>query len=236
MPGSSDQLRTRTRSEDVTVPYPAGHQQEVPAVPSPSVEARAVRTENVRADVTVAGGGLAGVCAAIAAARQGATVSLIQNRPMLGGNSSSEVRVWVCGATAHGAQQYARETGIMGELWLENQFTNPDGNPYYWDLVVLEAVNAEPNITLYLNTEVLEATAHDDGDHRVIDSLTGWMIGSERRISFTSETFIDCTGDGLVGHLAGAEYRTGRERRGDFNESWAPPGARPPTQGSPHHV
>src|SRR5699024_11667347 len=59
------------------------------------------------------------VCAAIAAARQGARVALVQNRPVLGGNSSSEVRVWVCGATAHGVQHYARETGIMGELFLE---------------------------------------------------------------------------------------------------------------------
>ncbi|MGD7787157.1 FAD-dependent oxidoreductase [Propionibacteriaceae bacterium Y1700] len=185
-------------------------------------EAPDVSTEHVRADVTVAGGGLAGVCAAIAAARQGATVSLIQNRPVLGGNSSSEVRVWVCGATAHGAQQYARETGIMGELWLENQFTNPDGNPYYWDLAVLEAVNAEPNITLYLNTEVMAASAHDEDGRRVVDEITGWMIGSERRLKFTSDVFIDCTGDGLVGHLVGADHRTGRERRSDFDESWAP--------------
>lgn len=181
-----------------------------------------MRVEEVAADVTVAGGGLAGVCAAIAAARQGATVNLVQNRPMLGGNSSSEVRVWVCGATAHGAQQYARETGIMGELWRENQFTNPDGNPYYWDLAVLEAVNAEPNITLFLNTEVLEVSARGEEDRRTIDSITGWMTGSERSITFLSDVFIDCTGDGVVGHLAGAQYRTGREPRAAHGESWAP--------------
>src|SRR5688572_26308090 len=104
--------------------------------------------EEVRSDITVVGGGLAGVCAAVAAARLGQKVSLVQNRPVLGGNSSSEVRVWVCGATAHGTNRYARETGIMGELFVENQFRNPDGNPYFWDLVVLEAVRAEPNIEL----------------------------------------------------------------------------------------
>ncbi|HWD81319.1 MAG TPA: FAD-dependent oxidoreductase, partial [Kribbella sp.] len=94
----------------------------------------------VQSDLTVVGGGLAGICAAIAAARQGSTVALVQNRPVLGGNSSSEVRVWVCGATAHGVQSFARETGIMGELYVENQYRNPLGNPYYWDLVLLEAV------------------------------------------------------------------------------------------------
>ncbi|MFC5266305.1 FAD-dependent oxidoreductase [Kribbella qitaiheensis] len=177
---------------------------------------------HVHSDLTVVGGGLAGVCAAIGAARQGSTVALIQNRPVLGGNSSSEVRVWVCGATAHGVQHFARETGIMGELFVENQFRNPEGNPYYWDLVVLEAVRAEPNITLYLNTDVRTVEASGPADDRVIDSATGWQMGSEKEILFTSPVFLDCTGDGLVGHLAGAEYRTGREPRSEYGESWAP--------------
>ncbi|TCM51842.1 FAD-dependent oxidoreductase [Kribbella sp. VKM Ac-2568] len=177
---------------------------------------------HVHSDLTVVGGGLAGVCAAIGAARQGSTVALIQNRPVLGGNSSSEVRVWVCGATAHGVQHYARETGIMGELFVENQYRNPEGNPYYWDLVVLEAVRAEPNITLYLNTDVRTIEASGPADDRVIDSVTGWQMGSEKEIHFTSPVFLDCTGDGLVGHLAGAEYRTGREPRSKYGESWAP--------------
>lgn len=181
-----------------------------------------MRTENIQSDVTVVGGGLAGVCAAIAAARQGATVSLIQNRPVLGGNSSSEIRVWVCGATAHGVQMYARETGIMGELFVENQFLNAEGNPYYWDLTVLEAVRAEPNITLFLNTDVREVVADGDEADRAITSVTGWMMGSERQITFTSPTFVDATGDGLVGFLAGAHFRTGREPFADFEESWAP--------------
>lgn len=172
----------------------------------------------VHADLTVVGGGLAGVCAAIAAARQGSTVALVQNRPVLGGNSSSEVRVWVCGATAHGVQHFARETGIMGELWVENQYRNPEGNPYYWDLVVLEAVRAEPNITLYLNTDVRMVSAADG----VISSVTGWQLGSEKEITFRSPAFIDCSGDGLVGYLAGADHRTGREPRSEYGESWAP--------------
>jgi hypothetical protein len=176
----------------------------------------------VQSDLTVVGGGLAGVCAAIAAARQGSTVALIQNRPVLGGNASSEIRVWVCGATAHGVHHFARETGIMGELWVENQYRNPEGNPYYWDLVVLEAVRAEPNITLYLNTDVRTVEASGPPDARTITSVTGWQMGAEKEITFRSPAFADCSGDGLVGFLAGADHRTGREPRSEYDESWAP--------------
>ncbi|NUR99578.1 MAG: FAD-dependent oxidoreductase [Kribbellaceae bacterium] len=172
----------------------------------------------VQSDLTVVGGGLAGICAAIGAARQGSTVALVQNRPVLGGNSSSEVRVWVCGATAHGVQSFARETGIMGELFLENQYRNPLGNPYYWDLVLLEAVRAEPRITLFLNTDVRSVEAADSE----IRSVTGWQMGSEKEIRFVSPVFVDCSGDGLIGLLAGAEFRTGREPRSEYGESWAP--------------
>ncbi|PYI52963.1 FAD-dependent oxidoreductase [Paenibacillus flagellatus] len=191
-----------------------------------------MREETVRADITVVGGGLAGVSAAIAAARLGRTVSLVNNRPVLGGNSSSEVRVWVCGATAHGTNRYARETGIMGELFVENQYRNPDGNPYIWDTVVLEAVRAEPNIRLFLNTDVHEVEADGDEHDRTIRSVTGWMMGSERRIRFESDLFLDCTGDGLVGFLAGAKYRIGREAKHEYDEEWAPEVADDITLGS----
>ncbi|MFC4808631.1 FAD-dependent oxidoreductase [Paenibacillus sp. GCM10023250] len=191
-----------------------------------------MRHEVVSSDITVVGGGLAGVCAAIAAARLGRTVSLVQNRPVLGGNSSSEVRVWVCGATAHGTHRYARETGIMGEMFVENQYRNMDGNPYFWDLVVMEMVRAEPNIRLFLNTDVHEVDA-DGGEHdRTIRSVTGWMMGSERRIRFESAAYLDCSGDGLVGFLAGAKHRIGREAKNEYNEDWAPDVADDITLGS----
>lgn len=181
-----------------------------------------MKQELVNNDITVIGGGLAGVCAAIAAARLGQKVALVQNRPVLGGNSSSEVRVWVCGATAHGTNRYARETGIMGELFVENQYRNPEGNPYLWDLVVLEAVKAEANITLYLNTDVHEVQAEGPEDNRRITAVVGWMMGSERRITFKSNVYLDCTGDGLIGFLAGAKFSLGREARSEYNEEWAP--------------
>ncbi|WP_223622379.1 FAD-dependent oxidoreductase [Microbacterium sp. EST19A] len=176
----------------------------------------------VHADVTVIGGGLAGTAAAIGAAREGATVALINNRPVLGGNASSEIRVWVCGATAHGAQKFARETGVMGELFRENQYRNPEGNPFLWDQVVLDAVRAEPNIRLFLNTDVRSVDADGDADERSIRSVTAWQMDTERVLTFTSSHFIDATGDGLVGHLAGAHYRMGREPHSEFGEPWAP--------------
>jgi hypothetical protein len=181
-----------------------------------------MQEQTVRSDVTVIGGGLAGVAAAVAAARTGASVALVNNRPVLGGNSSSEVRVWVCGATAHGAQKFARETGIMGELFIENQYRNPEGNPLYWDQVVLDAVRAEKGITLFLNTDVTEVSASGDDDARSIESVTGWQQGSERRITFTGSMFIDASGDGLVGDLAGAWYSSGREAASVHGEEWAP--------------
>ncbi|WP_405189681.1 FAD-dependent oxidoreductase [Streptomyces anulatus] len=181
-----------------------------------------MREEEAHYDIAVIGGGLAGTCAAIAAARLGRRVALVNNRPVLGGNASSEIRVWVCGATAHGVHRWARETGIMGELYTENQFRNPEGNPYYWDQVVLDAVRAEPNIDLYLNTDVREVDASGPADSREVHSCTGWMMGSERRITFHARQFLDCTGDGLLGHLAGAHYRIGREARTEFDEPWAP--------------
>ncbi|AXH34505.1 FAD-dependent oxidoreductase [Humibacter sp. BT305] len=172
------------------------------------------------ADVVVIGGGLAGVSAAVAAARLGSRVSLVTNRPVLGGNSSSEVRVWVVGATAHGTQKFARETGIMGELFLENQYRNAEGNPYYWDQVVLDLVRAEPGVTLHLNTDVRALAMSEDG--RRIRSVTGWTMGSEIETTFEAPMFLDCTGDGLIGHLAGASHRVGREGRDEYGEEWAP--------------
>lgn len=177
-----------------------------------------MRQETIKRDITVVGGGLAGVCAAIAAARLGRTVALVNNRPVLGGNSSSEVRVWVCGATGHGKNHHAREGGIMGELFVENQYRNPHGNPYFWDTTVLDAVRAEQNISVFLNTDV----RHVQTNQGAIDSVTGWMMGSERLITFESDMFLDCTGDGLVGYLAGADYRIGREGREEYGEPWAP--------------
>jgi FAD dependent oxidoreductase len=176
-----------------------------------------MRQQQIQSDITVIGGGLAGVCAAIAAARLGQRVALVQNRGVLGGNSSSEIRVWVSSATAHGIQRYARETGIMGELFRENEYTNPEGNPYLWDLVLLDAVKREANIRLFLNTDVRQVNCQNN---RILE-VGAWQAGSESELTFASPYFMDCSGDGLVGHLAGAEYRRGREAKHEFHEDWA---------------
>lgn len=175
--------------------------------------------KEIKTDIIVAGGGLAGVCAAIAAAREGKTVALIQNRGVLGGNSSSEIRVWVCGATKHGVNRYARETGIMGELFLENQYRNPQGNVYHWDLLLLEKVKKEQNIQLFLNTEVTDVQMHSENR---IAAVIAQTQAAENSYRFSAEYVIDCTGDGLVGAKAGAAFHMGRESQAEYGESLAP--------------
>jgi len=180
----------------------------------------------INADITIAGGGLAGVCAAIAAARQGRTVSLIQNRPVLGGNSSSEIRVWTRGSTG-GGNLFSEEMGILGELKLANQYKNPEGNPILWDEILLDAVYQEHAISLFLNTLVVDV-AHQDGH---IQSLTALEINSERRFQFLSPVYVDATGDGFIAASAGLSYVIGKECNGTYGEEHAPAQFEPTTQG-----
>ena len=98
-------------------------------------------------DLCVVGGGLAGVCAAIAAARHGIQVALVQDRPVLGGNASSEIRMWICGANG----EDVRETGIVEEIMLENYYRNANHSFSIWDSVLYEKVRFEKNRKLFLN-------------------------------------------------------------------------------------
>ena len=127
-------------------------------------------------DYIVVGGGLAGVCSAITAARQGIKVILIQDRPVLGGNASSEVRVWALGAAAHmnTNNRWSREGGVIDEILVENLHTNPEGNPYFFDDLLLDKVLAEPLITLLLNTAVNQVQC---------DEITGNIIKLLRLIA-----------------------------------------------------
>ena len=119
---------------------------------------RQLRTETLETDLVVIGGGLAGTCAAIAAARHGLQVTLAQDRPVLGGNASSEVRLWILGATSHmgNNNRWSREGGIMNEIFEENLYRNRHGHPFILDTILLEKVVEEPGIRLLLNT-----AAHD---------------------------------------------------------------------------
>ena len=115
--------------------------------------------KTITADLCVVGGGMAGICAAISAAREGAKVALIHERPVLGGNASSEIRIWISGA--HGRDN--RETGILEEIMLENLYRNPTKNYCIWDSILYDFVKREKNITLLLNCTCMDAQT-DCGD------------------------------------------------------------------------
>lgn len=176
---------------------------------------------NLDADLVIAGGGLAGTCCAITAAREGLKVVLIQDRPVLGGNASSEVRLWILGATSHmgNNNRWAREGGVIDEIMVENLFRNPEGNPLILDTILLEMVTNEVNITLLLNTSV-----HDlkKSEHDRIDSIRAFCPQNSTEYEVKGKFFVDATGDGIVGFLAGAAFRMGAESKEEFDEAFAP--------------
>ncbi|GAA1598883.1 hypothetical protein GCM10009804_64270 [Kribbella hippodromi] len=186
----------------------------------PAVAARNFRTKHLAADLVIVGGGLAGTCAAITAARAGATVILVQDRPVLGGNASSEVRLWALGATAHmfNNNRWSREGGVLDELLVENTYRNPEGNAVLFDSVLLDKVVAEHNITLLLNTAADGVTK--DGDR--ITTVTAFCSQNSTRYELTAPIFCDASGDGVLGYLAGAAYRMGAESKDEFGELFAP--------------
>ena len=178
-------------------------------------EARVRAMERISTQLTVIGGGPAGVCAAITAARQGIKTALVTDRPMLGGNSSSEIRVWTRGATG-GGNLWAEEMGVWGELKLENLYRNPEANPVFWDDVLLDAVWKETNLELFLNTEVCSAAVREDG---AVACVYGSQQGSERQLEFASKLFLDATGDGTIGAKAGVPFSVGNEKRQTLGSS-----------------
>jgi hypothetical protein len=169
-------------------------------------------------DVAVLGGGAAGICAAVSAARLGSKVVLVQDRPVLGGNASSEMRVHLNGVNRLKTGLAERETGIIEEMLLLNRFDNPQESFPVWDHVLYDFVMQEPNIELMLNTQAIEAVM--DGDK--IKAARCWQLTTEKEFVINASMFIDCSGDGLLAATAGAEYRTGREGKKEFNETFAP--------------
>ena len=168
-------------------------------------------------DVIVAGGGVSGVPAALAAARNGARTALIHNRPVLGGNASSELGVGVVGASRLHA--YAQESGICEELIRDRASQRPGGGRYMrMTEVYQEAAEAEPNLTVFFNRHVCQAVMNGDQITAIkaLDTVTGEIS------LFSGKIFIDTTGDGWLGYYAGADYRVGRESRSEYNESLAP--------------
>jgi hypothetical protein len=186
---------------------------------------RQPKTVTHDADLVIVGGGVAGTCAAVTAARQGLKVVLVQDRPVLGGNASSEVRLWVLGATTHmgSNNRYAREGGLINDLLVENLYRNPEGNPLIFDTILLEYVANEPNITLLLNTSAFEVTKHPEHPDRIA-SVKAFCSQNSTMYICRAPYFCDSSGDGIVGFLSGAAFRMGAESREEFNEPFAPSG------------
>lgn len=182
---------------------------------------RHMQEQVITADLVVTGGGLSGVCCAIAAARKGLKVALIQDRPVLGGNASSEVRVWALGATSHmgNNNRWAREGGLIDEIMVENIYRNREGNPIFFDALLLDKVLNESNITLLLNT-----VAHkvEKSDGRTIVAVEAFNPQNETIYKILGKWFCDASGDGAVAYMAGAMYRMGAEETEVYNEGFSP--------------
>ena len=164
-----------------------------------------------KVDFCVVGGGLAGMCAAIAAARHGVKTLIMQERPVFGGNASSEIRMWVCGAPG------CLETGIVEELRLENLHRNPHVNFSIWDSILFEKVRFQENLTSLLNTSCQSVEMEGNS----IKSVTGWQMTTQTFHKVEAAYFADCSGDSILAPLSGAEFRIGREGRDEFSESLA---------------
>jgi len=178
----------------------------------------------LQCDVLVAGGGPAGVPRAIAAARGGARVILCQDRPVLGGNASSEIRMHIQGANGLGRFDRGeplvtepREGGIIEEIRLETAVRNPQRSASMLDLILYEKCRNEPNLTLMLNTTVVGA---ETADGKIVAAVAERQT-TEDRFHISAKVFVDCTGDGRMGAEANAPFRAGREGGTEFGESFA---------------
>ena len=170
-------------------------------------------THNV--DLCVIGGGIGGMLTAISAARHGIKVALMHDRPVLGGNASSEIRMWICGAGTR--VRNLQETGIMEEIALENMYRNPTRNWSLWDTVLYEKVRFEPNIDLIMNCAC--SSVEMDSDKK-IKSIRGFQLTTYTNHTVYAKIFADCSGDSILAPLTGAEYRVGREARSEYNEEF----------------
>ncbi len=165
-------------------------------------------------DLVVVGGGYSGMGAAISAARMGLTVALIQNRPVLGGNGSSEVRVWAMGLIRRG--RFPR-VGEIVEEFADHATKSPGTYEEFEDAKKEALVRAEPNIDLFLNTH---AYAVEREGNR-IESVTCLDTRTSRRLMFTGRFFCDATGHATIGELAGAETVMEEKGRMGMSNMWA---------------
>lgn len=179
-------------------------------------------------DLVVVGGGLSGMCAAIAAARHGVNTAIIQNRSVFGGNASSEIRMHIVGASAHAAKKDMAETGILMELLLENKRRNPYASFPVFDSVLWEFVRFQENLTSYLNTN-MDDVVMENGR---IAAVICHQNTTETELRISGKIFIDATGHGTLGVMAGCTSRMGSEGKAEHDEPSAPDMANTDTQGN----
>lgn len=173
-----------------------------------------IPTNKYQFDLVVAGGGIAGMCAAMAAARQGLKVALVNDRPVLGGNNSSEIRVHLAGYIE--LEPY-KELGNMIKEFGPTKQGNAQPAENYMDNVKQKWIEAEKNITLFANNRVVDAKMKG----MTIQSVVAKHIETGKETLLSAPIFADCTGDGALGVLAGADYRMGREAKAEYGEERA---------------
>ncbi|MFN0080386.1 MAG: FAD-dependent oxidoreductase [Prosthecobacter sp.] len=167
-------------------------------------------------DLVVVGGGYSGMGAAISGARQGLKVAFIQNRPVLGGNGSSEIQVWAMGGTRRGLYPHL---GEIVEEFADRASNSPAASPdEFNDKLKEDTVKAEKTIELFLNTHVYGVELN--ADKKNIRSVTGLDTKSGKETRFVGKLFVDCTGHGSVGALAGAEFMMEEKGRMGMSNMW----------------
>lgn len=169
-------------------------------------------------EVIVVGGGMAGLCAAIASARERAKTALVHARPVLGGNASSEIRIHISGADQSLKQPEYAEGGILYELMLENKSCNENFSYSVWDMVLFDAVKKEKNLTTFLNTVMIDAEISGDR----ITAIDCFQETTETRLRLVAPLFVDATGNGTLGYFAGADFAMGSESFSETGEPHAP--------------
>lgn len=183
-------------------------------------------SESIRTELCVIGGGMAGICAAVAAARRGVKVVLVHDRPVLGGNASSEIRMWIRGASLN--FPLYREGGLVEEIAMRNLKYNPTMTYGIWDGVLYGLVAAEPNIRLFLNSTCIGAKQEKDR----IESIDVWQLTSYRKFTIEADFFADCSGDCILAEFTDADFVCGREGKSAFGEENAPDEADSHTMGN----
>lgn len=176
-------------------------------------------------DLVVVGAGIAGMSAAVSAARLGCKVALVNDRPIVGGNNSSDIRVHLGGRIEQGP--YKELGGLQKEFGPEKGGNAQPANVYE-DQKKMDWLKAEKNVTLFLNYHAFAVQKEDDK----IVSVTAKHTETGKELNFKAPVFADCTGDGTIGYLAGADYLMGREGRDEYGESIAPEKADKLTMGS----